>query len=77
MNNWIDVNDRLPETSEEIRVFILVSEEHERLSNWFPSYENRIYKGWWKGQCFCFAYEDLENANHAITHWQPLPDPPT
>lgn len=73
---WISVEDRLPDLSEESRIFILVSEEQERLSSWFPSYENRIYKGWWIPERRAFAYEDIENANHCVTHWMPLPDPP-
>lgn len=61
MNNWIDVNDRLPEKS----VSVLVSDG----SN--IGYCNINYFGDWvvSGQNIL--------AHPLPTHWQPLPEPPT
>jgi hypothetical protein len=73
---WISVKDRLPDYKWEMKVLVLLTEEFIKTQRWVSYYEDRLEKAWWKGQCECFSYEDIEDANHIITHWMPLPSPP-
>jgi len=31
--------------------------------------------GWWKHGPGCFAFDEYENANHLVTHWEDIHDP--
>lgn len=31
--------------------------------------------GWWKHGPQCFAVEDIENANHLVSHWAEINEP--
>lgn len=31
--------------------------------------------GWWKNGPGCFAVDDVENANHLVTHWMDISEP--
>lgn len=31
--------------------------------------------GWWKHEPGCFAFNDIENANHLVTHYSELNEP--
>ena len=68
-NGWISVEDRLPETGEEVLVYDCFGQLNEKpdLSMSSASYKN----GMW--------YDYLGNIHfygEDITHWQPLPEPP-
>jgi len=62
-NEWISVEDRLPEPAE----FCLVSDK-QGVNKWPHHYMPEI-KTW-------FDFEDGQE-NDSITHWKPLPQPPT
>lgn len=31
--------------------------------------------GWWKHGPACFSIQNIENANHLVTHWRDIPNP--
>ena len=63
---WISVNDRLPENVEDVLIV----------------YDKSVYVGvWWPDSAVIFAnqpgmYDDTIPKNE-VTHWMPLPPPPT
>lgn len=65
MDNWIGVNDRLPESGE--RVLMLI--------DWrtvFEGYYSEDSKGWFRN-----AMPVSKIFDGRVTAWAPLPDPPT
>jgi len=67
-DRWISVKDRLPDVMKPIDVWINEERWPRRMENCFMD----------KNQVFCQAQKDgswirIEN----VTHWQPLPTPPT
>lgn len=67
VNQWISVNDRLPEEEGDVLVWIVDGKpdgihhlESEYIANWE---DGNFYDGDW-------------NVINGITHWQPLPEPP-
>ncbi|MCP4336430.1 MAG: DUF551 domain-containing protein [Mycoplasma sp.] len=65
MDNWIDVNDRLPEEYEDVILCFCKTWDHNN-----PMYVDIGYRSIDKYIHTDFGYIDP-------THWQPLPDPPT
>ncbi len=68
---WISVEERLPETGEEVIVFIAGFEEDGSLASYsvregvlFGTHPN----GWWQGLFLITEF--------LVTHWMPLPGPP-
>lgn len=75
MSNWIDVNDRLPELDDETVIHVLLKDNG--LGFWLPArYDQLLEKAWWIPQREAFVYDGVEDAQHLITHWQQLPEPP-
>lgn len=77
MSEWISVEDRFPDLPEEQEVLVCIKQDN---SGWFGmplTNSDRVFKAWWIPQKSCFAYDDIENANHKVTHWMPIPNPPT
>lgn len=79
--SWISIDERLPETDQELLFFVQVEmwnvdyETNEKVGESYTHQE--VVIGFVRGgdlwinydQDNCFTLED-------ITHWQPLPDPP-
>lgn len=69
MNNWISVEDRLPE--EKVNVLVAGYAYNKPGGEYWQSIGAR-YDGRW--------VEDAEDVGywekHPVTHWQPLPEPP-
>ena len=63
---WISVKERLPEDEQEVLYFCSIG----------------IEKGKYKNCCFmllgidAFSHFTWIKERYAVTHWQPLPDPP-
>ena len=75
MSEWIKCSERLPETQEETKIFVLLKEQD---TPWMPeTYEQRIKKATWIPQRSIFVIACIEDAIHLIDHWQPLPLPPS
>lgn len=75
MSEWISVDERLPSFDEETRVFVCIEQDN---SGWcgMPLFDHdRAFKAWWIPQRECFAYSDIDNANHKVTGWMPIPKP--
>ena len=66
MNKWISVKDRLPETRITVNVY-----------GWAGGSAGYIDSlgTWWNQSTRGFAND--KEVSHDITHWQPLPKPPT
>lgn len=65
MNDWIDVNDRLPNDNQHIIIycdgaFVLVAQYRE----------DEFYDAVQDGD------EYFETVSRCVTHWMPLPEPP-
>ena len=70
MMQWIRANDRLPETDE--LVLAIASGRHKNIEL-VDAYELANY---YAGDGWCLdAYPEMDDPS--ITHWMPLPDPPT
>ena len=83
MNNWIKVEDRLPEkhcyclvvrhyhTSPDLKhvryAFFTKDREYARSQNKYYSRKN---------QGKLSVHFDVAEAGHVVTHWMPLPEPP-
>jgi len=67
---WISVEDRLPESFDECLVYPVPNQDMNILSACYnPSkkvWEQDFYNG--------YEYEDF---NPVVTHWMPLPEPPS
>ena len=73
MNNWISVNDRLPEA--EISVLIYVPSYNEIHTAQFCNWEDSICNDWH----ISFgkrSYETLTFQLNEVSHWMELPNPP-
>ena len=70
VRHWISVKDRLPNPEERVLVFVKALGKIDNIhkdvitTNWITSSGNWI--GNWK-----------DIGNYVITHWMPLPDPPS
>jgi len=66
MNNWISVEDRLPEIDETVLLM------HYYNSNiiWIASGERTVIKNEW--YCNWDDGEFISSHYHIVTHWQPL-----
>ena len=72
MNNWISVNDKLPEEYDWVLVSA-VDEFNPKLR--FVPYVAELRKGKWASQKE--DEDDLEKWFHVkVTHWMPLPESP-
>ena len=60
---WISVEDRLPEESVDVLVVV-------KIGNRVSVDTDRIYGGKW------FNYGKLGHLQGYVTHWMPLPEPP-
>ena len=69
MSKWISVDDRLPEESQDVLVFVK-SESYEWL-DFVYAYVCPEY-----GNCFFEDIDTCEDYNIGITHWMPSPKPP-
>jgi hypothetical protein len=74
-NNWIDVNDRLPENDDEVLVWPHPNDEAGVITAQYNPWEGgKDYKKWMYSQ-----YESNwgdEYFGTKVTHWQPLPETP-
>ena len=62
MNEWISVDKKLPDNNDSVLCF-------REYDNWYVV-ADYIYPAFW------IDFSEGEVA-HEITHWQPLPEPPT
>jgi hypothetical protein len=70
MSEWIDVNDRLPEPSEE-------PIECSGYSEYVLIYDGHIYLGRYYFPIREFVLDnERESVAYSVTHWMPLPTPP-
>lgn len=66
-NNWISVDDKLPEDLEKV---LIVYEDSDNIL--MASYKNGL-----TGKDFYVYYADGRKPTHTpVTHWMPLPKPP-
>lgn len=73
MENWISVNDRLPEDDD--RVLVWENKTYQRVLP--PEYGYCIfahYDGKWLDENMS---DYNNNSDWTVTHWMPLPPPPT
>ncbi len=73
---WIDVKESLPDFSEETKVIALFKQDNSGWCGMPVDFADRVEKVWWIPQRRCFAFEDIENANHMVTHWFEIPAEP-
>ena len=69
MDDWISVEDRLPE--DDNFVLVVISGKHRNIT-YIKALELASYtadEGWIVELCPCWT-------NPGITHWMPLPEPP-
>lgn len=69
MDNWISVNDRLPDDDDLVLVSISGKYRNTTFSAALELARCTESEGW-----IVEAYPEWTNPN--ITHWQPLPEPP-
>ena len=72
MNNWISVEDELPESKDDSVLayfsdnggidMVHIQDYFDDITSGFDSIGNQLYTKWYKTQ--------------NVTHWQPLPEPP-
>ncbi len=69
--NWIALKDQLPPKN----VGVLVSDGViVTAAQWSPIFEG---KPWWSGHEFSGYEWEFDFSHESITHWMPLPEPPT
>jgi hypothetical protein len=68
---WIDCRDRMPGGWER-KVFVWVVWPETR--GWGAEPEPVV--AWWKHGPSCFAFDNIDPANHLVTHWMEIPDLP-
>jgi hypothetical protein len=61
MDNWIDVNDRLPDSEEEVLLWVVT-----------PTYERADLGYLDSGKWVVYSHELFPK----VTHWMPFPNPP-
>lgn len=64
-NEWISVDDRLPEKEQKVFVFYKALGEENRIHNDVMATNWRTNKG-----------DFIPVAGYKVTHWRPLPEPP-
>jgi hypothetical protein len=63
--NWIKIEDRLPEEHQDILVYYNPHSFH------FPDARYMTQSSFYDNEF------EMINDRHEVTHWQPLPEPPT
>lgn len=66
---WIPVSERLPEKAGHYIVFVELKRNGQKISAW-------TQVTWFFGDFLLECPEDEERFVAAVTHWQPLPEPP-
>lgn len=80
MNEWISVKDQMPPLEEEILAF---SQEEGCKVSFFSYWDSSKKKGLWDletgfwARASAFGYNDHVVRLEGVTHWMPLPSPPT
>jgi hypothetical protein len=72
VNQWISVDDRLPNIGERVFVYIPRPDNHYNTEIAYISEGNDDYPYWVLGDKSQF----YSTRFHYISHWQPLPEPP-
>jgi hypothetical protein len=69
INQWIKVSERMPDHHAGIVMYIVGAS--------FEDFTTGEYDGekWWECSVVADVYREIENGE--VTHWMPLPDPPT
>lgn len=73
MGEWISVKDKLPEPNELVLLYCTFHEWNKPNEKWQDITVGRTDK--YNNQIYPEHYE--EGTNFDVTHWQPLPEPPT
>lgn len=74
MDDWIDVNNRLPEIAEDYLIYASGYQEFY-VASWKILEFNK--KNWhWVIKCECIYAEGENFTQDMVTHWRPLPKPP-
>lgn len=72
MNEWISVEDRLPDGNKTVLAYAKYRQINNELSDPFIMVATKYQRGnkdiWWEDDN-CVYLED-------VTHWMPLPEPP-
>ena len=74
-DNWIDVNDRLPENDDEVLVWPYIDNEAGVITAQYNPWEGGEYYKKWMYSVYQPSWGD-EYFETKVTHWQPLPSPP-
>ena len=75
-NEWVNVETDLPKGNEERKVIALFKQDNSGWCGMPLDLHERTHKVWWVPQRECFAYMDIENANHLVSHWFDIPSIP-
>jgi hypothetical protein len=70
MNEWINVKDRLPN----IQMFVLTYDPDFGIN---PGVMTRRNGSKWLLECYDDVGFDGRVSSYDVTHWMPLPEPPT
>ena len=86
VQEWISVNDRLPDTDQDVILYTREIETYGKHHEKKKIYRN-IYKGYFDGEEWLTSYchgceyifrmnEKYPNETIEVTHWMPIPKPP-
>lgn len=78
MNEWVSVEERLPEKEETVLIFAYVGfnyKNYPRPTKIYTAYWSDDYGFRWEPDCDCSGYERDTERIEAI-YWMPLPLPP-
>lgn len=70
-DNWISVNDRMPNDGDEVLVFYSIGIHSILMYNDPRNLTQDIHKYWFNNTTGAWI------AHSQVTHWQPLPEPPS